>query len=73
MIKVLELFSGIGTQSMALKKLGVDFETVAIAEIDKYAISSYKAIHGEILNLGDVSKVKVENVPNHDLLTYSFP
>ena len=73
MIRVFEAFSGIGTQRMALKKLGIEHEVVAISEIDKYAIKSYEAIHGKTNNLGDISKVKIEDIPDHDLLTYSFP
>lgn len=46
---------------------------VAISEIDPYAINSYKAIHGETLNLGDISKVDPKDVPDCDLLTYNFP
>lgn len=57
---------------MALRNLGVNYETVAIAEIDKFAIKSYEAIHGDVLNLGDISQVETESIPEHDLFTYSF-
>ena len=40
MIKVFEAFSGIGTQRMSLRNLGIEHEVVAIAEIDKYALKS---------------------------------
>lgn len=72
-IKVFEAFSGIGTQRMALRNLGIEHEVVAIAEIDKFAIKSYEAIHGETNNLGDISKINTEDIPDHDLFTYSFP
>lgn len=72
-IRVLEAFSGIGTQRMALRNLGIPHEVVAISEIDKFAINSYQAIHGETLNLGDIEQVRVEDIPDHDLFTYSFP
>lgn len=71
MIKVNELFSGIGSQVAALKRLGVEHEVVGIAEIDKYAITSYEAIHGQARNYGDISKVK--KLCYADLWTYSFP
>lgn len=58
---------------MALRNLGIDHEVVAISEIDKFAIKSYETIHGETFNLGDISKVKVEDVPDCDLFTYSYP
>lgn len=46
MLKVVELFAGIGTQRMALKRLGIEHDVVAISEIDPHAINSYKAIYG---------------------------
>ena len=58
---------------MALRNLGIEHEVVAIAEIDKFAIKSYEAIHGVTNNLGDISKIKTEDIPDHDLFTYSFP
>ena len=72
-IKVFEAFSGIGSQSIALRNTGVDYEVVAISEIDKYAIKAYEAIHGKANNLGDISKIDVKDIPEHDLFTYSFP
>lgn len=73
MLKVFEAFAGIGTQRMALRNLGIEHEVVAIAEIDKFAIKSYEAIHGEVNNVGDISKLAVDDIPDHDLFTYSFP
>ena len=58
---------------MALERLGIEHEVVGIFEVDKYAIQSYEAIFDKTLNLGDISKVKVEDVPDCDLFTYSFP
>lgn len=72
-IRVFEAFSGYGSQSTSLDYLGIDYEVVAISEINKYAIQGYEAIHGKINNLGDISKIKVEDIPQHDLFTYSFP
>lgn len=72
-LKVFEAFSGIGSQSIALRNLNIPYEVVAISEIDKYAIQAYEAIHGKVNNLGDISKIKVEDIPQHDLFTYSFP
>ena len=72
-LRVFEAFSGYGSQSIALRNIGVPYEVVAISEIDKYAIKAYEAIHEPTLNLGDISKIKVEDIPQHDLFTYSFP
>lgn len=73
MLRVFEAFSGVGSQRMALRNLGIEHEVVAIAEIDKYAIQSYTSIHGETKNVGDISKLSMNEIPDHDLFTYSFP
>lgn len=72
-LKVFEAFAGIGSQQMALRNIGINYEVVAISEIDKYAIDNYNKIHGKTLNVGDISKVKEDELPEHDLFTYSFP
>lgn len=43
-LRVFEAFAGIGTTSMALKRLGINLEVVGIAEIDINAIISYAVI-----------------------------
>ena len=74
MIKLFELFAGYGSQSLALKRLGVEFKNVGYCEIDKYAIQAHKALHGEdIPNFGDITKVDAQSLPDMDFLTYSFP
>ena len=73
MLRVFEAFAGYGSQSIALRNLGVEYEVVAISEIDKYAIKAYEAIHGPANNLGDICKINPSDIPDHDLFTYSFP
>lgn len=46
MLKVLELFAGIGACSKALTNLEIEHEIVDAVEIDKYAIASFNAVHG---------------------------
>lgn len=70
-IRMFEAFSGIGTQAMALKRLNVPYEIVGFSEIDKYAIASYHAIHGDIKNYGDITKMT--EIPSCDIFTWSFP
>ena len=72
-LKVFEAFSGYRSQSIALRNLGIKHEVVAISEIDKYAIKASEAIQGPVLNLGDISKIDVKDIPEHDLFTYSYP
>lgn len=71
MIRVVELFAGIGSQRMALTLAGIPYEVVAISEIDRHALASYEAIWGDCPNLGDIRDI--EGLPPCDLVTYSFP
>ena len=74
-LRVLSLFSGIGAFEKALTNIGVDFDMVGFSEIDKYATKSYCAIHNvdESLNLGDITKIDLSNLPNADLITHGSP
>lgn len=70
-MRVIELFAGVGSQTQALKNLGIKHEVIGISEIDKYAINSYEQLHGTVNNFGDISKIDI--LPTVDLWTYSFP
>lgn len=77
-IRVFEAFAGYGSQSMALRPLAEDyprfsFEVVGISEIDRYALQAYRAVHGNVTNYGDITRIDWDKVPDFDLLTYSFP
>ena len=77
--KLIELFAGIGSQAMALRDLGVDFDHHKVVEFDKYAIRSYNAIHGTDFPVMDIRDVHAEDLDIKDtdkyvyILTYSFP
>ena len=120
-LKVFEAFAGIGSQSMALRNLGIDYEVVGISEVDRWALLGYDAIHNEMYdielpskeemlkefydkhiaynfstnkseipkriedieklykahiknkNYGDIRLINVEDLPQMDLFTYSYP
>ncbi len=71
MLRVIELFAGIGSQREALKRAKIEHEVVATLENDKYASRAYELLHGKTNNLGDIRKI--EKLPQADLWTYSFP
>ena len=79
LVRLTELFGGVGSQSMSLKDAGVDFEHHCLVEFDKYAIASYNAIHGTNFTPTDICKVRgadlgIENTKDYCyILTYSFP
>lgn len=61
-IRVFEAFSGYGSQAMALKRLlpelaDIRFEFVGISEIEPSAVEAYRAVHGDVPNFGDISKI----------------
>ena len=78
-IRLIELFAGVGSQAMALRDLGADFEHYRVVEFDKYAIASYNAIHGTDFPTMDVTKISgsdlgiVDTINYCYIMTYSFP
>lgn len=78
-IRLIELFAGVGSQAMALRDLGADFEHHRVVEFDKYAIASYNAIHGTKFLPMDITKVSGYDLGVTDtykfcyIMTYSFP
>lgn len=56
MLRVIELFGGIGACSKALENLGVEFEVADYVEIDKYAVKSFNAVHGTNFEPQDITK-----------------
>lgn len=77
-IRLIELFAGIGSQTTALKRLGVPHKR-KVVEFDKYAIDSYNAMHGTHFECSDVKDIHAEDlgIKNTDKYTYclfySFP
>lgn len=78
-IRLIELFAGIGSQAMSLRRLGVDFENWVVCEIDKFAIKSYNAVHGTNFETSNILDLKgkdlhIEETDKYTyILTYSFP
>lgn len=78
-IRLIELFGGIGSQAMALRDIGANFEHYRLVEFDKYAVKSYNAIHGTNFVPQDITKTNGEDLGIVDienytyLMTYSFP
>lgn len=57
-IRLIELFAGYGSQAMALRNIGANFEHYRVVEFDKYAIASYNAVHGTDFQTMDIRDVK---------------
>lgn len=78
-IRLIELFAGIGTQAMALRDIGANFEHYYVVEYDKHAVKSYNAIHDTNFKPMDICNVSGAdlNITELDkyyyIMTYSFP
>ena len=66
----IDLFAGIGGLRLPFQLLGG--ECVFTSEIDKYAKQTYFANFGDYPD-GDITKIKAEDIPDHDLLLAGFP
>ena len=66
----IDLFSGIGGLRLALERVGG--RSIFSCEWDKYAQKTYQAWYGEVPK-GDIRKVKIADIPDHDILAAGFP
>lgn len=65
MFKVIETFSGIGSQAKALERIGSDFEIVHTAEWDIYSTLAYCLIHKGSINIKKYSNVSDEAIEEY--------
>ena len=78
-IRLIELFSGYGSQAMALERVGANFTRYKAIEFDKFAMNSYNAIHGTNFKVTDIRDINAEYLEVTDtnnycyIMTYSFP
>ena len=74
-LKVLELFSGIGAFTEALKNQKINYDIVNYCEFDDIPARAYSIMHNEPLekNLGDITTVDETQLQDFDLMTYGFP
>lgn len=71
-LKIIELFAGIGACSSALDRLNIKHEIVDAVEIDKYAIKSFNAIHNTNFEIQDITKWD-KNFNDIDLIIHGSP
>lgn len=66
-----ELFAGIGGVSFGFDKVGG--KCLLASEIDKYAIKAYNTLHPNVEVRGDIMEINEEDVPDHDILSFTTP
>ena len=72
-INVLSLFDGMSCGQIALERCGIEVDNYYASEIDKYAIQVAKKNYPNTIHIGDVTKVKAEDLPRIDLLIGGSP
>jgi DNA (cytosine-5)-methyltransferase 3A len=72
-INVLSLFDGISCGQVALNNAGVKVNNYFASEIDKHAIKVTQSNYPNTKQIGDVAKVKANDLPNIDLLMGGSP
>lgn len=69
-MKFIDLFAGIGGLRIPFDELG--YQNVFSSEIDKFACDTYESNFGHRPS-GDITQIKVSEIPPHDLLLAGFP
>jgi DNA-cytosine methyltransferase len=72
-MNVLSLFDGMSCGQLALQRAGIQVENYFAAEIDKYAIKVTQANFPETVQLGDVTAIDPDSLPDIDLLIGGSP
>lgn len=72
-MNVLSLFDGISCGQIALNRAGIQYDNYFASEIDKYAIKVTQKNYPNTIQLGDVCKIKAEDLPKIDLLIGGSP
>ena len=72
-LNVLSLFDGISCGRVALERTGIKVDKYYASEIDKYAIQVSEKNYPDIIQLGDVTKLEINNIDKIDLVTFGSP
>ena len=72
-MNILSLFDGMSCSQIALNRAGIKYNKYYSSEIDKYAIQITQNNYPNTIQLGDVTTLKAESLPNIDLLVEGSP
>jgi len=72
-MNVLSLFDGMSCGQLALERAGIEVENYFASEVDKYAIKVTQANYPNTIQLGDITQIKAEDLPQIDLLIGGSP
>lgn len=72
-MNVFSAFDGISCGQLALQRAGIKVDNYFASEVDKYAISITQKNFPNTIQLGDITKLDISNLPKIDLLLAGFP
>lgn len=72
-LNVLSLFDGMSCGQIALNRLGIKYDNYFSSEIDKYAIQVTQKNYPNTKQIGSVTEVRADDLPNIDLLIGGSP
>lgn len=72
-MNVLSLFDGMSCGQIALNKIGIKYDNYFASEIDKHAIKVTQHNYPNTIQLGDVTKIKGQDLPKIDFLIAGSP
>jgi len=72
-MNILSLFDGMSCGQIALNKLGIKYDNYYSSEIDQHAIKVTQANYPDTIQVGDVTELKGEDLPQIDLLYGGSP
>ena len=72
-MNVLSLFDGMACGRLALERAGFEVTNYYASEIDKYAMQIAKKNYPDIIHVGDVTKLRADDLPRIDLIIGGSP
>ena len=72
-VKVIDLFAGIGGIRLGVEQAFGSVDCVFTSEIDKHAVTTYKANFKDGHVFGDIKQIDESDGPDHDILLAGFP
>ena len=72
-LKVMSVCSGVGGLDKPFIEDSDTFEVIGFSEVDKHATAVLKYHHPRIINYGDITKIRTEELPNFDILVGGTP
>ncbi|MGC7560855.1 DNA cytosine methyltransferase [Pasteurella sp. PK-2025] len=73
MIKIIDLFAGIGGIRLGFEQAFGSVKCVFTSEIDKHAVQTYQHNFPNEKISGDITQIDEKTIPDHDILLAGFP